>query len=226
MEKNPRKRMARLLERLAGLYPEVRSALVTGDPYQKLVATILSAQCTDERVNQVTPALFARFPDARALAGADVDELERLIHSTGFYHAKARHLLGAAARLVERHGGQVPADMEALLALPGVARKTANCVLNDCYGLASGIVVDTHVARLALRLGFTRADKGRAEVIEQDLMAVVPKEEWITVSHRLISHGRAVCTARRPACDRCPVADLCPSAGVEGDLSRRGTHRK
>ncbi len=214
MEKNPKKRMARLLGRLADLYPEVRSALVTENPYQKLVATILSAQCTDERVNQVTPALFARFPDARALAGADSDELERLIHSTGFYHAKARHLLGAAARLVEHHGGEVPADMDQLLALPGVARKTANCVLNDCYGIASGIVVDSHVARLALRLSFTQADKGRAEVIERDLMAVVPRAEWITVSHRLISHGRAVCTARRPACDRCKISDLCPSAGL------------
>jgi endonuclease III len=213
MEKNPKKRMARVLDRLAELYPEVESALVTADPYQKLVATILSAQCTDERVNQVTPALFARYPDARSLAVADVDELERLIHSTGFYHAKARHLLGASARLVERHGGEIPADMEALLALPGVARKTANCVLNDCFGIASGIVVDTHVARLARRLGFTEADKGRAEVIEKDLMAVVPRTDWITVSHRLIAHGRAVCSARRPACGACPLADLCPSAG-------------
>lgn len=213
MEKNPKKRMARVLDRLAELYPEVASALITADPFQKLVATILSAQCTDERVNQVTPALFARYPDARALATAEVDALERLIHSTGFYHAKARHLLGASARLVERHGGEIPADMEALLALPGVARKTANCVLNDCFGIASGIVVDTHVARLARRLGFTEADKGRAEVIERDLMAVVPRKDWITVSHRLISHGRAVCTARRPACAACPLADLCPSAG-------------
>ncbi len=213
MEKNPKKRMARVLDRLFELYPEVESALVTADPYQKLVATILSAQCTDERVNQVTPALFARFPDARALAAAEVEALERLIHSTGFYHAKARHLLGASARLVEHHGGEIPADMEALLALPGVARKTANCVLNDCFGIASGIVVDTHVARLARRLGFTGADKGRAEIIERDLMAVVPKKDWITVSHRLIAHGRAVCTARRPACAACPLCDLCPSAG-------------
>jgi endonuclease-3 len=214
MEKNQKKRMARVLDRLAGLYPEVASALVTGDPYEKLVATILSAQCTDARVNQVTPALFARYPDARALAGADVEALERLIHSTGFYHAKARHLLGASARLVEHHGGEIPADMDALLALPGVARKTANCVLNDCFGIASGIVVDTHVARLARRLGFTEADKSRAEVIERDLMALVPREHWITVSHRLIAHGRAVCTARRPACAACPLSGLCPSAGL------------
>jgi len=213
MEKTPKKRMARLLVRLTELYPEVESALVTGNPYEKLVATILSAQCTDERVNQVTPALFARYPDARALAGAEVLELERLIHSTGFYHAKAKHLLGASSRLVTHHDGEIPADMEALLALPGVARKTANCVLNDCFGLASGIVVDTHVARLAQRLGFTEADKGRAEIIERDLMAVVPREHWITISHRLIAHGRAVCWARKPACDRCPIADQCPSAG-------------
>jgi endonuclease-3 len=213
MEKNPQKRMARLLARLAELYPEVESALVTGNPFEKLVATILSAQCTDERVNQVTPRLFARYPDARALASADVVELETLIHSTGFYHAKAKHLLGASARLVALHGGEIPADMDALLALPGVARKTANCVLNDCFGLTSGIVVDTHVARLAQRLGFTGANKGRAEVIERDLMAVVPRGQWITVSHRLIAHGRAVCTARRPACGSCPISELCPSRG-------------
>lgn len=211
MEMIRKKRMARVLARLEELYPEVGSALVTGNPYEKLIATILSAQCTDARVNLVTPALFSRFPDARALAQADVAELEHLIHSTGFYHAKAKHLLGASQRLVERHGGQVPADMDALLALPGVARKTANCVLNDCFGLASGIVVDTHVARLALRLGFTEADKGHAEIIERDLISVVPPAHWISVSHRLISHGRAVCTARKPACGRCPIADLCPS---------------
>ncbi len=206
--------MARVLTRLAELYPEVASALVTDDPYQKLVATILSAQCTDARVNLVTPALFARYPDARALARAEVDELEGLIHSTGFYHAKARHLLGAAQQLVDLHHGEVPADLDALLALPGVARKTANCVLNDCFGVASGIVVDTHVARLALRLGFTQADKGRAGLIERDLMALVPREHWIVVSHRLIAHGRAVCTARRPACPRCPLSALCPSNGL------------
>jgi len=213
MEKNPKKRMALVLSRLAELYPEVESALVTGDPYQKLVATILSAQCTDARVNLVTPALFAHYPDARALARADVTELEGLIHSTGFFHAKARHLLGASRQLVERHTGEVPADLDALLALPGVARKTANCVLNDCFGVASGIVVDTHVARLALRLGFTGADKGRAVIIEQDLMALVPREHWIIVSHRLIAHGRAVCTARKPACARCPLSEWCPSVG-------------
>jgi len=213
MERSPEKRMARVLGRLAQLYPEVASALVTGDPYQKLVATILSAQCTDARVNLVTPALFSRYPDAFSLAQAEVGELENLIHSTGFYHAKARHLLGAAQRIVERHEGEVPSDMEALLALPGVARKTANCVLNDCYGIPSGIVVDTHVARLAQRLGFTEADKGRAGIIERDLMALVPADQWISVSHRLIAHGRAVCTARKPACDRCPIADLCPSGG-------------
>ncbi len=213
MERSPKKRMALVLGRLAELYPEVASALVTGDPYQKLVATILSAQCTDARVNLVTPALFSRYPDAFALAQAEVGELEDLIHSTGFYHAKARHLLGAAQRIVERHEGEVPSDMEALLALPGVARKTANCVLNDCFGIPSGIVVDTHVARLAQRLGFTEADKGRAEIIERDLMAVVPADQWISVSHRLIAHGRAVCTARKPACDRCFIADLCPSRG-------------
>ncbi|MBU1412829.1 endonuclease III [Myxococcota bacterium] len=213
MEKNPKKRMTRVLFRLAELYPEVESALVTGNPYQKLVATILSAQCTDARVNLVTPALFARYPDARALARAEVAELEGLIHSTGFYHAKARHLLGASLQLVERHDGEVPADLDALLALPGVARKTANCVLNDCFGVASGIVVDTHVARLALRLGFTVADKGRAGIIERDLMALVPRGQWIVVSHRLIAHGRAVCTARKPACTSCPLSELCPSCG-------------
>lgn len=205
------KRAAEVLLRLKERYPDFRSALITRNPYEKLVATVLSAQCTDERVNQVTPGLFARYPDARALAAADRAELEAIIHPTGFYRQKASHLLGAARQLVERHGGDVPADMDALLALPGVARKTANCVLNDCFGIPSGVVVDTHVARVARRLGFTRADKSRASVIEQDLMRLFPREEWIGLSHRLIALGRGICRARRPDCAACFLCDLCPS---------------
>lgn len=199
-----------VLDQLACLFPQVESALITRNPYEKLVATILSAQCTDARVNQVTPALFARYPDAPALAEASPGELEDLIHSTGFYHQKARHLLSAARQITERHAGQIPSSMEELTALPGVARKTANCVLNDCFGLASGIVVDTHVARVARRLGFTQADKGRAEIIERDLMALVPEKEWITVSHRFIALGRQICMARRPACESCALRLQCP----------------
>lgn len=210
-EKNMKKRAREVLARLNRQYPEVRSALHSRNPYEKLVATILSAQCTDERVNQVTPAVFARYPDARALAQADPAELENLIHSTGFYRQKARHLLEAAKMIVKRHGGEIPADMDALLQLPGVARKTANCVLNDCFGMASGIVVDTHVARVARRLGFTKADKSRAEVIERDLMGLFPQDEWIGLSHRFIALGRTLCSARAPRCAACFLFDLCPS---------------
>ncbi len=213
MKKQPKAeaKAAEVLSRLKERYPEFRSALHTRNPYEKLVATVLSAQCTDERVNQVTPTLFARYPDARALARADMEQLEAIIHPTGFYHQKARHLVGAAQILVERHAGEVPADMDALLQLPGVARKTANCVLNDCFGIPSGVVVDTHVARVARRLGFTRADKSKAAVIERDLMQLFPREEWIGLSHRLIALGREICHARRPDCAACFLCDLCPS---------------
>jgi len=204
-------RLAAIQRLLDEAYPEPTTALDWREPVQLLVATILSAQCTDERVNQVTPALFARFPDAAALAEAPIEELERLVHTTGFFRNKAKAIQGAAKLLVERHGGEVPRSMEAMLELPGVARKTANVVLGTAYGLTTGIVVDTHVKRLATRLGLTTEED--PEKIERDLMALVAKERWIALAHELILHGRAICHARRPACPGCLLAPHCPSAG-------------
>lgn len=197
---------------LAAAYPDAWCELRFADPFQLLVATILSAQCTDARVNLVTPALFSRFPDAAALAAASLEELESLIRSTGFFRAKAKALRAMAQALCERYGGQVPATMEELTALPGVGRKTANVILGTAFGIAAGIVVDTHVARTSRRLGLTRRDD--PEGIEQDLMAIFPRSSWILLAHRLILHGRRVCSARRPACERCPLAELCPRLGV------------
>jgi endonuclease III len=200
--------LARLLER----YPDAHCALDFHDPYELLCATILSAQCTDKRVNMVTPALFARYPDAGALAEARPEELEELIRSTGFFRSKAKSLIGMAQALVERHGGQVPDDMESLVVLPGVGRKTANVVLGDAFRKQEGIVVDTHVTRLANRLGLTRHSD--AVKIEQALLPLVPREQWTKVSHLLIEHGRQVCDARKPRCGDCMLADLCPSSLV------------
>ncbi len=197
---------------LAAAYPDAGCELDFADPFQLLVATILSAQCTDARVNTVTPALFARFPDARALAGAAQDELEGLIRPTGFFHNKARSVLGMARAVVERHGGEIPPAMEDLTGLPGVGRKTANVVLGTAFGIATGIVVDTHVARLAKRLGLSANDD--PEKIERDLVALFPAAAWVALGHRLIHHGRRVCRARKPACDVCPLASLCPRIGV------------
>jgi endonuclease-3 len=183
------------------------------DPYQLLVATILSAQCTDVRVNMVTPVLFRRFPNAAALAHAVPAELEDLIRSTGFFRAKTRNLLAMAGQMVERHDGEVPRDLDALTALGGVGRKTANVVLGTAYGIAEGIVVDTHVKRLARRLGLTA--RSTPEQIERDLMQVIPRRKWVDLSHRLILHGRRVCLARKPRCDRCSLASICPKVGVK-----------
>ncbi|HEX7052201.1 MAG TPA: endonuclease III [Longimicrobiales bacterium] len=203
-----RERARAVIERLGEAYPDATCALHHENAFQLLVATILSAQCTDARVNQVTPALFARYGTAEELAGARQEELEALIRSTGFYRNKTKSLLGMAAALVERHGGEVPAEMEALVKLPGVGRKTANVVLSNAFGKAEGVVVDTHVKRLAGRLGFTReTDPVR---IERDLMDVFPREHWGDVEHLLIFHGRAVCKAQRPRCGECVVAELCP----------------
>lgn len=207
-----RARTAEILSRLDGEYPEARCALTHSSPYQLLVATILSAQCTDARVNQVTPALFARYPDATALARASLADLEQRIRSTGFYRNKARSLAGLGRALVERHGGEVPATMAELVALPGVGRKTANVVLGNAFGRNEGVVVDTHVARLSRRLGLSRQET--PEKIERDLIARVPREAWALWAHLLIFHGRQVCAARRPRCGRCLLADLCPSANV------------
>ncbi len=197
---------------LAAAYPDAGCELDFANPFELLVATILSAQCTDARVNTVTPALFARFPDARALGAAAPEELEALIRSTGFFHNKAKSLLGMARAVVERHGGEVPAAMDALTSLPGVGRKTANVVLGTAFGVATGVVVDTHVARLARRLGLTAEDE--PEKIERDLMGLFPASGWVALGHRLILHGRRVCHARTPACDGCPLAPLCPRVGV------------
>jgi len=178
-----------------------------------VIATILSAQCTDKRVNMVTPELFRRWPEPAALAGANQRDVESVIRSTGFFRAKAKSLLGCARALVDRHGGEVPRTMDDLVRLPGVGRKTANVVLGTAFGIASGVVVDTHVGRISRRLGLTRAaDAVRAE---RDLVRVLPREHWIAFSHRLIEHGRGACAARRPACDGCALFDLCPRVGVK-----------
>jgi endonuclease-3 len=205
-------RVAAALEQLRELYPEARCALNHASPLQLLVATILSAQCTDERVNIVTPPLFAKYPDAAAFANAKPKELEDEIHSTGFFRQKARSIREACADLVAKHGGEVPRSLEELVALRGVGRKTANVVLGNAYGIASGIVVDTHVARLANRLGFTR--ESDPVKIEFALQPLVPRELWTLFSHWLILHGRAVCNARKPRCSDCPVAPHCPRTGV------------
>ncbi|HEX5387505.1 MAG TPA: endonuclease III [Gemmatimonadales bacterium] len=205
-------RAPEILSRLKSAYPEAECALHHRSAYELIVATILSAQCTDARVNMVTPALFARYPDAHALARADQAELEEMIRSTGFFRNKARSLLGMAQALVAEHGGEVPRTMDALQALPGVGRKTANVVLGNAFGINEGVTVDTHVARLSGLLGLTReADPVK---IEQDLMPRFPREDWALLSHLLIFHGRQVCIARRPRCGECVLAALCPSAVI------------
>ena len=205
-----RKRVTAILRGLDRMYPEADCELHRDNPFQLLCATILSAQCTDERVNQVTPLLFAQFPTPAAMAAAPSPVLEKLIHSTGFFRNKAKNLIGASRAIVERHGGQVPRTMAELCELPGVARKTANVVLGTAFSLVEGIVVDTHVLRLAQRLALTRSST--PEKIEQDLMTIIPRDRWIQFAHQLIWHGRRRCFARRPDCDHCPLAPHCPSA--------------
>jgi endonuclease-3 len=201
-----------LYDSLLATYPDAHCELEFANPFQLLVATILSAQCTDKRVNMVTPALFAAYPDAHALAAARQEEVEELVKSTGFFRSKAKNLIGMATALVERHGGEVPCDMAALVALPGVGRKTANVILGNAFGVSEGVVVDTHVARLSARLGLSAADDPVR--IEHDLVALFPRERWTMLSHLLIFHGRRTCDARRPRCGECAVAALCPSAGL------------
>jgi endonuclease-3 len=216
--------IAEILRRLREAYPEVVCALDHRDPFELLAATILSAQCTDERVNMVTPVLFARYPTPAALAAADQPDVEEIIRSTGFFRNKSKNLIGMARHLAEHHDGQVPRTLEQLIELPGVARKTANVVLGTGFGIASGVVVDTHVSRLGRLLGLTQhTDPVK---IERDLVALLPKEEWIDFSHRLIFHGRQVCIARRPACDRCTLSSLCPSAGLTGANEKKPALRK
>ncbi|HEY9669198.1 MAG TPA: endonuclease III [Coleofasciculaceae cyanobacterium] len=213
-------RAIEILIRLKRLYSEAPCTLNYETPVQLLVATILSAQCTDERVNQVTPALFSRFPDAAAFAAANVEEIETLIRSTNFYRNKAKNIQGACRMIMVEFGGEVPKRMEELLKLPGVARKTANVVLANAYDIHAGVTVDTHVKRLSNRLGLTEhTDPIR---IERDLMRLLPSEEWENWSIRLIYHGRAICQARKPMCDDCILADLCPSAHLCEQATKAG----
>jgi endonuclease III len=198
------------ISRLKSEYPGATTALDWADPLQMLVATILSAQTTDVRVNAVTPALFAKYPTAADYAEADPAELEEDIRPTGFFRNKAKSLRGMARALVEEHGGEVPRTMDELVALPGVGRKTANVVLGNAFGIDEGVVVDTHVRRLSNRLGFSSEQD--PEKIERDLMEIVPKEDWTVFSHLLILHGRSTCKSRKPACEDCTLNDLCPSA--------------
>ena len=207
-----RRRTTQILAILKRTYPDAHCALHFTTPLELLIATILSAQCTDERVNQVTPALFARCPDAASLAEISQNELEKIIHSTGFYRAKARSLRSCAASLVADHQGKVPKTMEALHKLAGVGRKTANVVLGNAFGLAEGVVVDTHVGRLSRRMGLTRhLDPVK---VESTLVRLIPKEDWTLVSHLLIAHGRKRCNARKPDCAQCELRKLCPQRGV------------
>ena len=205
-----RQRALEIMVRLKRLYPNAACSLNYETPVQLLVATILSAQCTDERVNKVTPNLFSRFPDAISLAGADPEELENLVRSTGFYRNKAKNIRGACQMIVTEYDGRVPNTMEKLTKLPGVARKTANVVLAHGFGINEGVTVDTHVKRLSNRLGLTKHKE--PVKIERDLMKLLPQPDWENWSIRLIYHGRAVCKARKPGCEVCDLAQLCPSA--------------
>ena len=205
-----REQARQVLHRLLAAYPGAHCALDFRNPYQLLVATILSAQCTDKRVNMVTPALFKKYPAPRALARAKLEDVEDLIRSTGFFRNKAKSLVGMAGAVVDRHGGEIPDTMDALTALPGVGRKTANVILGNAFEKNEGIVVDTHVTRLAERLGLATAND--AVKIERALMPLFPRQRWTMLSHLLIEHGRQVCLARTPKCGECVLADICPSA--------------
>jgi endonuclease III len=208
-----------ILDRLATEHPDARIALDWTDRWELLVATVLSAQSTDVKVNEVTPRLFAELPGPEAFAAAPVEQIEGLISSLGLYRQKAKNLRATAALLLERHGGEVPGTMEELLELPGVARKTANVVLSNGFGINVGVVVDTHVHRLARRLRLTTHDD--VKKIEQDLMRLFPREQWLRVSDLLIFHGRRVCDARRPRCEDCVIEALCPSSQVAGRTDKR-----
>jgi endonuclease-3 len=214
MDTDDQGRLAAILDRLRAAYPDARCSLDFANPLQLLIATILAAQCTDERVNRVTPALFARYPDAAAFAAAPIEELEEAVRPTGFYRNKARHIQAACRMIVEEYDGRVPSTLEGLLRLPGVARKTANVLLGNGFGIVVGVVVDTHVGRISRRLGLTAHQD--PEKVEADLMRVLPRPVWLDFTHQVIEHGRAVCTAPRPRCGACVLADLCPSAQGAG----------
>ncbi len=207
-----KKQAAKVLRRLAADYPDAECALVHDSPFELLIATILSAQCTDERVNIVTKELFAKLPTPDDMATAPVKTLEKLVQSTGFFRNKAKSIKACSQALVDDHDGEVPQDLDVLVKLPGVGRKTANVVLGTAYGIPTGVVVDTHVGRLSRRLGLT--DQTDAVKAERDLMEILPKKSWIDFSHRMIHHGRAICNARKPKCEECSMRKFCPQVGV------------
>ncbi len=222
--KSPAAPVRATLVRLEHLYGDAACSLDFRSPLELLVATVLSAQCTDVRVNMVTPELFRRYPDVAALAGSPPGALEEIIRSTGFFNAKAKSLRGIARALLSEHGGEVPNTMKSLHALPGVGRKTANVVLGNVWGTPDGVVVDTHVGRVARRLGWTRETD--AVKAERDLNRIIPKGRWTWISHALIQHGRRICTARRPQCERCTLADLCPKVGVAAAQKERENEKE
>ena len=207
-----KKRAKKIIGLLKRHYPQAKCSLDFATPHQLLVATILSAQCTDERVNQVTPELFRKYGDVKAFANADITELEQAVHSTGFYANKAKAIKNSAQQLLDLYKGEMPRTIDQLMKLSGVGRKTASVVLGAAFGIAEGIVVDTHVGRISRLLGFTA--KNDPAKIEKNLMEIIPPEDWIVYSHLLIEHGRAVCKARKPECDTCCLSALCPSASV------------
>ncbi|MCA9236446.1 MAG: endonuclease III [Planctomycetales bacterium] len=209
-----KRRAARVVRQLKKDFPNAECALVHETPFQLLVATILSAQCTDQRVNQVTPALFRKYPTPAHFAAAPLSAIEKAVHSTGFFRNKAKNIKACCQALVEEHDGELPRTLEEMTALAGVGRKTANVVLGTAFGLPTGVVVDTHVGRLSRRLGLT--DQDDPVRVEKELMELLPKKEWIGYSHRLIYHGRQVCKARKPACDACSMKGFCPQVGVGG----------
>lgn len=205
-------RAKEIISLLKNYYPDAKCSLDFKNPFELLVATVLSAQCTDERVNKVTPALFKKYPDAKTMAKADIAELEEFVRSTGFYKNKAKNLKNTSEILTNTHGGEIPKSLDELTHLSGVGKKTANVVLGTAYGIASGIVVDTHVGRLSQRLGLTKSKT--PEKIQNDLEKIIPKENWIEWSHLLIYHGRQICKARKPQCEVCFLQETCPKVGV------------
>ncbi|OPL17295.1 MAG: endonuclease III [delta proteobacterium ML8_D] len=207
---NEKARILHVIKTLKTVYGDAHIALKSKDPFQLLVSVILSAQCTDVRVNQVTPVLFKRFPDVRSMSEAPLEELEELIRSTGFFRNKAKNIKSASKIIIERFNGELPRTMDEMITIPGVGRKTANIMLYNAFGIIAGIAVDTHVKRLAKRLGMT--SEKDPNKIERDLMAIVPKKDWGKITYVLINHGRQICRARKPLCNKCPVQDACPSA--------------
>jgi len=223
-----KRRAAKIARRLGQHYPNAACSLNFQTPLELLVATILSAQCTDTRVNEVAKTLFGKYPTAAHYAQAPPAQLERDIQSTGFFRNKAKSIQASCRTLLERYGGEVPRDIEALVELPGVGRKTANVVLGTAYGVATGVVVDTHVSRLSLRMGLTPPQKAKTintDKIERDLMALIPQGQWVQFGHAMVWHGRRVCDARKPRCAECVVGDLCPKVGVEGGKPAKGGAR-